>query len=130
MEIIIRETGERKQLNRISPGSDYDAAVDTLNDYGALADGQFEDAPDGALVCDQGVFEYWEKAIAALSALDDRRMRLVDEFGSREFDARMAAAMPEAGGYEDPEEEILGTSEALDAAFGDKGITTLKGPKL
>jgi len=130
MDIIIRETGERKQLSRISSGTDYDAAVDTLNAYGALTDGQFEDAPDGALICNQEVFDLWEHTMSALSALDDRRMRLVDEFGSREFDARMAAAMAEVGGYEGPEEEILVTSEALDAAFGDKGITTSKGPKL
>lgn len=129
MDIIIRETGERRQLNRISPGSDYDAAVDTLNDYGALADGQFEDTPDGELICSQAVFEYWEKALAALSALDERRMRLVDEFGSREFDARMAAAMPEAGGYEDPEEEIVGLSEAMDLAFGDRRQASIAGLK-
>lgn len=128
MDIIIRETGERRQLNRISPGTDYDAAVDTLAQYGALTDGQFENAPDGELLCSQAVFERWEGVMTALSGLDERRMRLVDEFGSSEVDDRLAEAL--SGGHEAPEEEIVSTSEALDAAFGDKGITTPKGPKL
>lgn len=130
MDIIIRETGERRQLNRISPGNDYDSAVDTLAQYGALADGQFEDTPDGALVCSQVVFEYWEKAMKTFSALDERRMRLVDELGESEFDTRLSAALPAGTAFNSPEEEASALAMAFDTVFDDKKNTPSKGPKI
>jgi hypothetical protein len=129
MDIIIRETSERRQLSRIIPMSDYDAAVDTLNAYGALTDGQFEDAPDGSLVCGQDVFERWEKVMADFSVLDDRLAALVARLGHAEADDRFVRAMPGQSNYNSPEEQIAAINSALDRVLKYDDRTKPKGPK-
>lgn len=120
MEIIIRETGERKQLNRIHPKSDYDAAVDTLNAYGALDDGQFDDGQfddglDGELVCSQETFSRWQVVFEMFSEVDRRILALTDEYGSAAVDIALQAIALAPG---KPVDNTIELSLALDRAFG------------
>jgi hypothetical protein len=116
MKIIIRETNHHETLSISDPRTGIDYTSDFIGNAGALIDGQFEyDDDQGAYVCDQGTYDWWQKVLADNQALEDRIYELVHEHGS---DA-VYAVVNDAGST-DIEDHAANVNQALDEAFGDQ----------
>lgn len=114
MKVIIKETKATRTFELIDPKSGVNYVTDFIGNAGGFVNGDFSwNEEQGAYVCNQDSYDWWEKVIADNQALDHRISELSEKHGNDAVsDVVLAAATT------DLEDHAGAVNFALDEAFG------------
>lgn len=119
MQIIIKETGELKNLSLIDRKTGLDYLIDVIGDSGELWDstwrvGSFRyDEERDAYICSRDVYEWWRDWVEDYDAMEDRIEALIEEHGEDAVNEAIDGVRPV-----DIEDAVIATNRALDEVFG------------
>ena len=109
MNVIIRETGEARQLTVASVG-----ALDLLGNAGALTDGQFTWSEDAdAWFCDADTYDWWSQYIADCDATDADIAELAAALGLSPGDVRAYVQINTDLDYEQHRSDAVAALDAI-----------------
>ena len=81
MKVIIRETGEEKQLTLIDPRMQTDYAADVIGAWNGWLCFDYDEAK-GVHTCSQLAFDYWKNVLRKCEQLEARIQHLCQIYGS------------------------------------------------